>query len=160
MLFGFCALTSLPSFSGGCGGGNCSGNMQIAPWGPSNYQERPIYPMRGCGPNGCQKGWRSGIIYPPPTAPYGGQVVSSPPVGCGAPLMPPPPTCCAPPPACSGSYMPPRQFMPAPQMGFFPALIPPPGCSNSAPVMMMPPPPPQPFMPQMPAFREPVRGLW
>ncbi|MDJ0626061.1 MAG: hypothetical protein QNJ31_06830 [Candidatus Caenarcaniphilales bacterium] len=75
----------LPSIAG-CGG-NCGGNMCIAPWGPSNYRERPIYPMRGCTNGACQKGWRSAIIYPPPSRPYGGQVHASPPVGC-APMLP------------------------------------------------------------------------
>ncbi|MDX1921338.1 MAG: hypothetical protein SFU25_11475 [Candidatus Caenarcaniphilales bacterium] len=78
-----------PSYAG-CGGGgcgsSCGGNMAIANWGPSNYQERPIYPMRGCGNGGCVKGWRSAIITPPPTAPYGGQVTSCMPVGCAPPV--------------------------------------------------------------------------
>lgn len=76
-----------PSYAG-CGGGcgGCGGNMAIANWGPSNYQERPIYPMRGCGNGGCTKGWRSAIITPPATAPYGGQVRSCMPVGCAPPV--------------------------------------------------------------------------
>lgn len=148
-LLGFSVFITLPSFSNCCGMSSCSGNMQIAPWGPSNYQERPIFPLRGCGPMGCQKGWRSGIIYPPPTRPYGGQVISSPPVGCSAPVT------CSAPVACSAP------IMPRPQpISFVPGLMPPPGCM--APAMIMPPPPPampQPYMPP-PAFREPVRGLW
>jgi hypothetical protein len=79
-------LITKPSYAGcgggGCGGGGCGGNMAIAPWGPSNYRERPIYPMRGCAGGGCVKGWRSAIITPPPVAPYGGQVTSCMPVGC------------------------------------------------------------------------------
>lgn len=70
----------------GCGG-NCGGNMAIAQWGPSNYRERPIYPMRGCANGACIKGWRSAIINPPPSVPYGGQVFASPPIGC-APVIP------------------------------------------------------------------------
>jgi hypothetical protein len=87
-LFCFVLLAVKPSFAG-CGGGavcglggGCGGNMNIAPWGPSNYVERPIYPMRGCANGACVKGWRSAIITPPPVAPYGGQVTSCMPVGC------------------------------------------------------------------------------
>jgi hypothetical protein len=101
--FGFLAFAAFinaqPSFAGcgsGCGGRSCSGNMNVAQWGPANYNERPIYPMRGCGPMGCQKGWRSAIIYPPPTRPYGGQVISSPPIGCA-------PVGCSAPPGCGAA---------------------------------------------------------
>ena len=81
---------------GDCNGG-CGGNMNIASWGPSNYQERSIYPLRGCGPTGCIKGWRSAIISPPPNQPYGGQVLASPPIGCTPPIN----TCGG---GCNGSF--------------------------------------------------------
>lgn len=87
--FAFCAFINANPSQAGCGwgrGGSCQGNMNIANWGPSNYVERPIYPMRGCGGGACQKGWRSAIIYPPPSMPYGGKVVASPPIGCGIPV--------------------------------------------------------------------------
>ncbi len=112
-------INAQPSKAGcGCAGASCTGNMNIAQWGPANYNERPIYPMRGCGPTGCVKGWRSAIITPPPTRPYGGQIYASPPIGCGAPVG------CGAPAGCGAMISPMPAFQPC-----------------AVPYMMLPPPP-------------------
>jgi hypothetical protein len=71
-------IINQPSQSEGCQGNTC-----IAPWGPVRMNQRPIYPMRGCGPNSCREFVRSAIIYPPANPQMPQQVVGSPPIGCG-----------------------------------------------------------------------------
>gem|GEM_PF-4243198 len=63
------------SLACGCRGCIPCGN-EVASWGPSRIQQKPIYPLRGCGPNGCgATNTRSAIIYPCPSPQPLGQVI-------------------------------------------------------------------------------------